>query len=68
MGEALAWFFGITSPKYYFEIEEYKRLEAKKKAEEEKRKGWSEPSEAAQSVPLGEITEQPTKKNSDARD
>ena len=27
-GEKLAWFFGITSPKYQYAIDEYKRLAA----------------------------------------
>jgi len=44
-GEKLAWWFGITSPKYYYEIQEALRM----KEEEEKRKqrqdaemaGWS---------------------------
>ena len=26
MGEKLAWWFGITQPKYLYEIEEYKRM------------------------------------------
>lgn len=26
-GEKLAWFFGITSPKYGYALEEYKRME-----------------------------------------
>jgi len=33
-GEKLAWWFGITSPKYYYEIQEAIRM----KEEEEKRK------------------------------
>eukprot|EP00095_Tigriopus_kingsejongensis_P006995 maker-scaffold430_size173499-snap-gene-0.42 protein:Tk06995 transcript:maker-scaffold430_size173499-snap-gene-0.42-mRNA-1 annotation:"protein fam177a1" len=41
-GEKLAWFFGITSPKYYYEIEEFKRAEAdeKKEREEAELHGW----------------------------
>jgi hypothetical protein len=26
-GEKLAWFFGITKPKYYAEIQEYERMD-----------------------------------------
>jgi len=39
-GEKLAWFFGITSPKYHYEIEEYKRRvkEIKEEEEEEQRR------------------------------
>jgi hypothetical protein len=29
MGEKLAWWFGITQPKYLYEIEEYNRLKQK---------------------------------------
>lgn len=32
MGEKLAWWLGITKPKFFYEIEEYKRM---KKEEEE---------------------------------
>lgn len=27
MGEKLAWWFGITKPKYLYEIEEFKRMQ-----------------------------------------
>jgi hypothetical protein len=27
MGEKLAWWFGITQPKYLYEIEEYKKIQ-----------------------------------------
>ncbi|CAF4342814.1 unnamed protein product, partial [Rotaria sp. Silwood2] len=33
-GEKLAWFFGITKPKYYAEIQEYERMD------EEEREAW----------------------------
>jgi len=53
-GEKLAWFFGITSPKYYYELEEYRR---EQEAEEEQAKkedieirGWRETSSAATSA------------------
>ncbi|XP_076273995.1 protein FAM177B [Rhynchophorus ferrugineus] len=40
MGENLAWFFGITSPKYYFELEEYKRRQESDKLQADKEQGW----------------------------
>ena len=46
LGEKLAWWLGITSPKYYYEIQEAKRMQEE---EEERRKnqdaemaGWSQ--------------------------
>lgn len=59
IGEYLAALFGITTPKYYFELEEYKKREAKKETEKEKGQGWSEPSAAAESVQFQDITAQP---------
>ena len=51
-GEKLAWFFGITSPKYYWELEEFKRMKAeeeeRKKKEAEENFGWSEKGEESQ--------------------
>ena len=45
LGEKLAWWFGITSPKYYYELEEFKRMQEEEKEAEEKRKvdehGWT---------------------------
>lgn len=55
MGEFFASFFGITTPKYYFELEEYRRREAEQKAEKEKKEGWSEAS-GAENFNLKEIT------------
>ncbi|CAH1370196.1 hypothetical protein MTP99_011748 [Tenebrio molitor] len=55
VGEFLAAFFGITTPKYYFELEEYKKKEEELKAEKEQRQGWSEAS-AAETLTMGEIT------------
>lgn len=65
LGESLASFLGITTPKYYFELEEYKRREAAKKALEEASKGWSEPSEAAssQQIHMEEVKSQQPLKN-----
>lgn len=46
LGEKLAWWFGITSPKYYYELQEFERMK-EEEAEEEKRRtveehGWSD--------------------------
>jgi len=50
-GEKLAWFFGITSPKYYYELEEYRReLEAEEERAEKEDieiRGWREASSSA---------------------
>ncbi|XP_049825853.1 protein FAM177A1 isoform X2 [Aethina tumida] len=56
-GEFLASVLGITTPRYYFELEEYKRREEQKEKRKEQEQGWSEPSNA---VPLtGFTTKQP---------
>lgn len=41
-GETLAYYLGITSPKYQFEIAEYERMRERKKQESEQkeREGW----------------------------
>ena len=53
-GEKLAWFFGITSPKYYWELEEFKRMNAeeeeRKKKEAEETFGWAEKGEENQVI------------------
>ena len=45
-GEKLAWFFGITSPKYYYELEEFKRMKEEEEERENKLQsemhGWIE--------------------------
>ena len=45
LGEKLAWFFGITSPKYYYEIEEFKRMQEEEEEEKKNRQveeqGWT---------------------------
>jgi len=47
LGEKLATFFGITTPKYEAEIEEYNRMMEKEKKRKEKLKeeyaGWVDP-------------------------
>ena len=43
LGEKLAWWLGITSPKYYYEIQEAKRMlkeEEKKKIQDAEMAGW----------------------------
>merc|ERR1719225_186548 len=66
-GEKLAWFFGITSPKYYWELEEFKRMEAeeeeRKKKEAEETFGWAEKGEEKQD----KILEQPSLVTLDAK-
>lgn len=56
MGEFLASVFGITTPRYYFEIEEYKRREEQKLRQQEREGGWSQTSNTTVSVPLKEMT------------
>merc|ERR1711890_40367 len=45
VGEKLAWWFGITSPKYYYELQEFQRMKEEEEEEESRRKvdefGWS---------------------------
>jgi len=44
-GEKLAWFFGITSPKYYYELEEFKKMQedeaTRKEKQETEMHGWT---------------------------
>lgn len=57
VGEALASFLGITSPKYQYELEEYQRMIKEKLEYEAKAEGWSS---ASTMVTQNEITtEQP---------
>lgn len=55
VGESLASFLGITTPKYYFELEEYKKREAAKKALDEEKKGWCEPTEVGQHIQMMQV-------------
>merc|ERR1712110_184215 len=46
LGEKLAWALGITSPKYYYEIEDFKRSQEEEKEKQERMgvevgAGWS---------------------------
>lgn len=43
VGEAIASFLGITTPKYQFEIEEYRRIEEERKKEANSSAGWLNP-------------------------
>jgi len=49
VGEKLAWWFGITSPKYYYEIEEARRMneeeEERKQRQDAEMAGWSQDGE-----------------------
>lgn len=58
VGEFLADFFGITTPKYQSEISEYERIEAKRKEQEEMHRGWMEQENADTN-----ISQQPTATN-----
>ncbi|KAK5643664.1 hypothetical protein RI129_007509 [Pyrocoelia pectoralis] len=51
LGEHLAYFFGITTPKYWAEIEESKRMEAERIEQKKQAEGWSEPNSST-SIPL----------------
>ena len=62
-GEKIAWWAGITSPKYYYEIEEFKRIkereEERAKREDAEARGWRQqpenaPAKTGQPVPMEE--------------
>lgn len=57
-GEALAGFFGITTPKYQIEIDEYERIQEEKKKIEEESAGWV-PKDAGGDIPL--VLNEPSK-------
>ncbi|XP_050344375.1 protein FAM177B isoform X1 [Nymphalis io] len=50
-GESLANFFGITTPKYQIEINEYERLQEEKKKIEDESAGWV-PKNGGGNIPL----------------
>lgn len=50
-GESLASFFGITTPKYQIEINEYERMQEEKRRMEEESAGWV-PRNAGGDIPL----------------
>ncbi|KAJ8719503.1 hypothetical protein PYW08_011678 [Mythimna loreyi] len=50
-GESLAGFFGITTPKYQMEIDEYERVKEEKRKLEEDAAGWV-PKNAGGDIPL----------------
>ncbi|CAH2270074.1 jg16534 [Pararge aegeria aegeria] len=50
-GESLAGFFGITTPKYQIEIDEYERLQEEKRQIEEESAGWV-PKNVGGDIPL----------------
>ncbi|KAH0999652.1 hypothetical protein HUJ04_006038 [Dendroctonus ponderosae] len=63
VGEALASFFDITTPRYYFELEEYKRRKAEKEREAEKAKGWTGENTEVVEVQLTAVNELPSQPN-----
>ncbi|GJQ65001.1 hypothetical protein Trydic_g7163 [Trypoxylus dichotomus] len=50
IGEYLGDFFGITTPKYQSEINEYERIQSRRKELEETRKGWTEPENSESNI------------------
>nr|CAI5863244.1 unnamed protein product [Callosobruchus analis] len=54
VGEFFAKAFGITTPRYYFELEEYKKREEEQAAKDAEAQGWSQP--ASGSAPSSTIT------------
>ncbi|XP_066145829.1 protein FAM177A1 [Euwallacea fornicatus] len=62
IGEALASFFGITTPRYYFELEEYKQRKADEEKVAEERKGWSQSTDQVIEVPLKNVDNNPCEK------
>ena len=55
-GEKLAWFLGITSPKYYYEIQEWQRQQAaeerRRQKEDVETRGWREERPGEQPIQL----------------
>ncbi|CAG9863195.1 unnamed protein product [Phyllotreta striolata] len=56
VGEFLASLFGITTPRYYFEMEEYKRKEEERLKRQEGEAGWCQVSNTTVSVPLKDMS------------
>jgi len=54
-GETLAYYLGITSPKYQQEIEEYNRMVAKKELDDAEIKTWSSVGPSASTVRMEQI-------------
>ncbi|KAG7302226.1 hypothetical protein JYU34_013706 [Plutella xylostella] len=57
-GESLAGFFGITSPKYQIEVDEYERVKEEKKKLDDESSGWV-PKNGGGDIPL--VLEEPGK-------
>lgn len=51
-GETLAYYLGITSPKYQQEIDEYNRMVAKKMAHESEAKSWASTDPTSPHIPI----------------
>lgn len=60
IGEYLAAFFGITTPKYFFELEEYKRRQEEIKKDEEQRQGWTQGQDGVQMNDIATTQPQPS--------
>jgi hypothetical protein len=67
VGEKLAWFLGITSPKYYYELEEFKRMkleeEERQKRQDAESAGWKASPDSSQTIdmdPAKEVGSDPT--------
>ena len=60
LGEKLAWWAGITSPKYYYEIEEFKRMREREaeraQREDAEARGWKQEEGAAATATTGQPT------------
>lgn len=57
-GESLASFFGITTPKYQIEIDEYERLQEEKRRLDDESAGWV-PKNVGGDIPL--VMSEPSK-------
>lgn len=61
VGESLASIFGITEPKYNYEIQQYKKAQAQKEADakdaaDEEKLGWTETTTTTATESLGDAT------------
>lgn len=70
LGEHLAYFFGITSPKYYYELQEYKRMIEEDKQEQrenlEATAGWNSSNTELKKVQVQEPTNSQLENNGTA--
>lgn len=54
-GETLAYYLGITAPKYQMEIDEYNRMVAKKEEEAREAEAWGSKSQASTTVVMDQV-------------